>query len=33
MMNFILDTMETNTYLDKFDEDNNMIVEKMDTDG
>ena len=32
-MNFILDTMETNTYLDKFDEDNNMIVEKMDTDG
>ena len=33
MMNFIPDTMETNTYMDLFDGYNNMVMEKMDTNG
>ena len=31
MMNLILDIMVMNVYMDKFDEYNNMIMEKFDT--
>ena len=32
-MNFILDTMEMSTYMDKFDEYNNMVMEKVNING